>query len=242
MPATLLAGALSLLTVLTVLVVPAQAAPASVDPGAQIEGFAPYQGQTTCDPVVRAGVVAFRDLVLRTYPGTGDAGQVRDCAVGGASEHKEGRAWDWRVSAADPVQAAQVQDLVGWLFATDQHGNEAAMARRLGIMYVIWNRQVWKAYQSSRGWQPYSGSSPHTDHVHLSFGWAGAYGATSFWTGTVAPVMYAPVRAAAPAATATATTSTAIEEGVAPAFGDPRARAVQREVAVGSMAGPWRRR
>ena len=53
-------------------------------------------------------------------------------------------------------------------------GNKAAMARRLGLMYIIWNNQIWKAYQLDRGWQAYNGSDPHTGHVHFSFGWAGA--------------------------------------------------------------------
>jgi len=39
-----------------------------------------------------------------------------------------------------------------WLLAPDQHGNQAAMARRLGIMYVIWDAKVWKSYQAGRGW------------------------------------------------------------------------------------------
>lgn len=36
----------------------------------------------------------------------------------------------------------------------------------LGIKYVIWYRQIW---HPGKGWKPYSGPSPHTDHVHLSF-------------------------------------------------------------------------
>lgn len=35
-----------------------------------------------------------------------------------------------------------------------------------GITYVIWYRQIWTP---SKGWHPYNGPSPHTDHVHLSF-------------------------------------------------------------------------
>jgi hypothetical protein len=72
-------------------------------------------------------------------------------------------------------------DVLNWLLATDQYGNRHAMARRLGIMYIIWNRQVWRAYQSSSGWQPYSGSNPHTDHIHFSFSWPGARKQTTWW-------------------------------------------------------------
>lgn len=41
-------------------------------------------------------------------------------------------------------------------------------AERLGTKYVIWNGQIAEA---ANGWQwkQYNGSSPHTDHVHVSF-------------------------------------------------------------------------
>lgn len=38
--------------------------------------------------------------------------------------------------------------------------------KALGIKYVIWWRQIWTP---GKGWKPYSGPSPHTDHVHVSF-------------------------------------------------------------------------
>jgi hypothetical protein len=171
---------------------PALAAPESRSPVPQLEAFSPYQGQTVCEPVLRDGVVRFRDLVLAAYPATGDSGILRACDVGGTSEHKEGRAWDWRVNTKNPADVLAVQDLMAWLLAADELGNPAAMARRLGVMYVIWDSKVWKSYQAAKGWQPYSGASPHTDHVHFSFGWAGALGATSYWSGQVAPVMTRP--------------------------------------------------
>lgn len=42
-----------------------------------------------------------------------------------------------------------------------------ANASRLSVKYLIWNRR----YNGidGKGWTPYSGSSPHTDHVHISF-------------------------------------------------------------------------
>jgi len=145
-----------------------------------IEGYSPKQLQGTCAPQSRPGVRAFRDLVLQTYPCTGDGGIVRACNVGGNSEHKEGRAWDWMVS----YPSAAATQLLSWLLAPDDSGNQHAMARRLGVMYMIWNRQAWRAYNTGAGWQPYYGKSPHTDHVHFSFGWHGASGKASFWSHT----------------------------------------------------------
>ena len=82
--------------------------------------------------------------------------------------------------------------MLTWLFKTDKHGNRYAMARRLGIQYVIWNRKIWGAYSADSGWRKYTGSNPHTDHVHFSFTWAGARKKTSFWTGKVGNVAAAP--------------------------------------------------
>jgi hypothetical protein len=57
-------------------------------------------------------------------------------------------------------------------------------------MYAIYDRRIWSIYSADEGWRADTGASPHTDHVHLSFGWAGACGATSFWTGQVADTDY----------------------------------------------------
>lgn len=173
-----------------VVVAPAQAAvPVPPTPSGlpvAAEALQSYVGQTLCDPVAKPGLTAFRSLVLGTYAGTKDLGIIRDCGSGGQSEHKEGRAWDWGVSVYNSTQKAQADTLLAWLLKTDANGNKYAMARRLGIMYIIWNHQMWRAYRADDGWQPYSGTNPHTDHVHFSFGWSGAKKATSYWTKTVA--------------------------------------------------------
>lgn len=159
----------------------------------EIEPYQPYVGQQICDPRAKAGVSAFRDLLLRTYPSSGSLGIVRDCGSGGRSEHKEGRAFDWANNVNNPEQAGNVEALMSWLMATDEYGNQNAMIRRTGLMYVIWNKRIWKSYEVAEGWQPYYGSNPHTDHVHFSFSWAGARMSTSYWhPGTVAAIDYGP--------------------------------------------------
>jgi len=184
----------ALLGLLSALVAPAAFAapppPAVVPTG--IEAYQPYVGQKVCDPVAKPGVRSFMNMVLEAYPGTGSSGIVRDCGIGGTSEHKEGRAWDWTANYSNTTQRAQAANLLTWLLATDKYGNKHAMLRRLGVMYMIWNKQIWKAYQADKGWQAYSGSDPHTSHAHFSFGWNGAKQATSYWSGRVAPVDYGP--------------------------------------------------
>ncbi|MDT7573047.1 MAG: hypothetical protein QOE05_3221 [Actinomycetota bacterium] len=153
-----------------------------------IEALSPYVAQSTCSPTAKPGVVAWRDQLLRTYTWSRSLGIVRACDVGGRSEHKEGRALDWGVSASSSRDVAAVNSVIAWLLATDRYGNKYAMARRLGIMYIIWNHKIWGAYNASQGWRTYTGSNPHTDHVHFSFAWAGANKQTSYWTGKVANI------------------------------------------------------
>lgn len=148
---------------------------------AKIEPLAGYAGQSTCSPFAKPGTTAFANLLLRTYPRSRSLGIVRACSVGGKSEHKEGRAFDWGVSAHDARDRASVKALVKWLMQPDRFGNRHAMARRLGIQYMIWNRRIWGSYSASSGWRRYTGANPHTDHVHFSLSWAGARKKSSFW-------------------------------------------------------------
>ena len=149
---------------------------------AAIEPLAGYVGQSTCSPTAKPGTAAFANLLLRTYPSSRSLGISRACGVGGKSEHKEGRAFDWGVNVNNKRDRASVQALMKWLLKTDRYGNRYAMARRLGIQYMIWNRRIWGAYSAGRGWRKYTGSNPHTDHVHFSLSWAGARKKTSFWS------------------------------------------------------------
>jgi hypothetical protein len=81
------------------------------------------------------------------------------------------------------------QRVINWLLADD-----AVNARRVGIMYVIWNRRIWGIYEADKGWRHYGGPDPHYSHIHFSFGWAGAERRTSWWTGQVAPIEFGPCR------------------------------------------------
>ena len=162
-------------------------APATPTFPSSIEPYPVYDGQSTCSPTAKPGTVAFRDMLLRAYPGSLDYGIVRACNVGGTSEHKEGRAFDWGMNANSATDRARVDDLMRWLLATDQYGNRHANARRLGIMYIIWNHRMLRMYRIDSGWQPYSGPNPHTDHVHFSLTRAGGNKQTSFWQGGTAP-------------------------------------------------------
>lgn len=135
------------------------------------EGFiSPLEPEKGCDPVAKPGVVAFRSYVLSHFGGT-DLGIIRACS-GAGDGHMLGKAWDWGVLGGN----AQIPQMLDWLFA-----NNAEVIRRAGIMYVIYNERIWNS--RDQRWSNYTGTNPHTDHVHISFGTAGAMGRTSFYSG-----------------------------------------------------------
>ena len=164
---------------------PGPTAPATApDP---IDAYVPYHGQSTCDPTVKPGAQYVLDMLVGYYKVGRRSTITRACTSGGTSEHKEGRAVDWGVDANNPTERAAADQFVGWLTAVGPDGQVGYNARRLGVMYVIWNTQIWSNSGPGATWKAYTGASPHTDHVHISLGWNGAYQRSSWWTGTAIP-------------------------------------------------------
>lgn len=188
---------------------PAAAAAGSVPRfGRSIERYTPYQPQRACSHTATKGAVRLSRWLLARYRGSSSSGILRSCGTGGTSEHKDGRAFDWHVDYRTSRGRAQGRAFLKLALATDRYGNRDAIARRMGIMYIIWNDRI---YSASRGFsaRPYvhpacrgkalsrcSSTLRHRDHMHISLGVAGGRATTSFWDGTVAGV-------AAPAPTAT---------------------------------------
>ncbi len=153
---------------------------------------AEYQGQKICSDWAKPGAARLSELLEETY-GAYTTYIIRSCATSGISEHEEGRAVDWMVNAAVPDQKAKADAFLEWLTAPGPNGELGAMARRMGIMYLIWNDKMWRVYRPEDGWREYSGCSKkqpgsyntycHRDHIHVSLTWDGANAATSFWTG-----------------------------------------------------------
>lgn len=81
---------------------------------------------------------------------------------GGPFEHPKGRACDWSLQKSG-FSVAHNADM-------KNYGNNLMAflvrnADRLGVLYVIWFKQIWFP---ATGWKSYSGPSAHTDHVHVS--------------------------------------------------------------------------
>ena len=68
----------------------------------------------------------------------------RTC-TSGTSEHYDGRAWDWMLDVGDPEESAVARSVLSWLTRTDANGVPGAMARRFGIMYIIYDRKMWRS-------------------------------------------------------------------------------------------------
>ena len=184
-----------------------------------IDAYPRWERESSCDPVEKRGPKFLRTLLLATY-GPVSSNIVRPCTAAD-SGHEEGRALDWMVNVRVPEQKAMGDALVAWLQAPDGYGNPEAMARRLGISYVIWNNQTWRAYDPARGWTEYNGclakkkqkklwdNTCHRTHVHVSFTWDGANKRTSYYTGYVAcpaPLVVTPTPGWPPVTTPTVPT------------------------------------
>ena len=81
---------------------------------------------------------------------------------GGPYEHPKGRACDWSLlnSGFAPARTSDQR-----LYGNNLTAFLVRNADELGILYVIWYKQIWFP---ATGWKSYSGASDHTDHVHVS--------------------------------------------------------------------------
>ena len=178
--------------------------PSSLPTG--IEPPAAYVEQVSCDPKLRRGTAALARLLASTYRSYGATSWASTYACGtdgNRSEHYDGRAIDWMVDVRNARQHAAATAALSWLLASDRAGNRFAMARRLGVMYVIYANRMWGAWDGR--WEQYNNCSHlpqrandnacHRTHMHISLSWNGAMGRTTYWTGKAAPTDYGPCRA-----------------------------------------------
>ncbi|MEH0938164.1 coiled-coil domain-containing protein [Micromonospora psammae] len=142
--------------------VSAESPVARIAPGRTADGGWRPEGRTEDDPTT-SGLITPR--TLHAYKEVRRAGFKRFVGCyrpGGPWEHPKGKACDWSL---------QNSGFSPWYNNdTRRYGNDLAAflirnADRLGIYYVIWNRQIWFP---ATGWKSYSGPSDHTDHVHMS--------------------------------------------------------------------------
>ncbi|MFI7577927.1 coiled-coil domain-containing protein [Micromonospora sp. NPDC049497] len=131
------------------------------------DGSWPSESCSVNDPTT-SGCITPRTLnALQQTQAAGYKRYVSCYRSGGSGEHPKGRACDFSAAAggfedrtATGGDKAYGDALAAW---------HVRNAGRLGVLYVIWYRQIW---HPGTGWRSYGGSgSPaadHTNHVHLS--------------------------------------------------------------------------
>jgi hypothetical protein len=190
-PRSTLGLAAVLLAALVVGVGPGAAPARAIGTSPLVDAPASYEPQTTCTSTPHPGTVALASWLMATYRATGSMGMIRGCKVGGTSEHKDGRAFDWRADVRKPRQKRAAYDFIAKALAPDASGNAHALARRMGIMYIIYNDRIWSSYRDFAP-RPYLNSGckkrkrcsttlRHRNHVHISLSFAGAAAQTSWY-------------------------------------------------------------
>ena len=154
-----------------------------------VDSYATWQPQKTCVTKDRPGTLMLSQWL--DARGGAYGGTLRACRSGGSSEHKDGRAFDWTLDAKSLDDQATAEAFITEAFADDEIGDTDALARRMGIMYVIWNDRIYSAWYGFEP-RPYLNSGcrsrktcsktlRHRDHMHISLSMAGANAKTSWY-------------------------------------------------------------
>ena len=134
------------------------------------DGSWPSQSCSVDDPTTSGCITPRMLFAMKETQRLGFKRYVSCFRSGGPYEHPKGRACDFSVFKTNDFGSGDAQGDARF------YGNNLAAflvknADKLGILYVIWYRQVW--LPSTGEWKSYSGaygdpSSDHTNHVHLS--------------------------------------------------------------------------
>ncbi len=157
-----------------------------------IEDYASYEPSSKCHERARPGTNYLAHWMVRRYDG-GFGGTGRDCKRKATSEHQNGRAFDWTLDATKLADRKRAKAFMARIFDTDGRGNTHAWARRMGVMYIIWNDKMYAAWDrfeperylssSCHRRKKCSKTLRHRDHLHISLSAKGARGVTSWYDG-----------------------------------------------------------
>ncbi|MGN9776167.1 coiled-coil domain-containing protein [Micromonospora sp. H33] len=131
------------------------------------DGSWPSESCSVNDPTT-SGCITPRTLHMLQQSKAANYKRYVSCYRGGGDgEHPKGRACDFAAASGgfENVSATGGDKAYGDSLAAYLKNN----ASRLGVMYVIWYRQIW---MPNTGWRSYSGggspAADHTNHVHVS--------------------------------------------------------------------------
>ncbi|ADL49115.1 hypothetical protein AB0N38_01165 [Micromonospora aurantiaca] len=132
------------------------------------DGSWPSESCSVDDPTPASGCITPRTLHMLQQAKSAGYKRYASChRSGGGGEHPKGRACDFSAASGgfEDKTATGGDKAYGDSLAAWAKNN----ANRLGIMYVIWYRQIW---MPNTGWRAYSGggspAADHTNHVHIS--------------------------------------------------------------------------
>lgn len=116
-----------------------------------------------------AGAAELRRHILANFPGVDAIGGYSCRANSGnpseTSVHGVGRALDIMIRPVGGGANSAVGDpIANWLVRN---------AEAIGVQYIIWNRMRWSGNRRPRV-APYTGPSPHIDHIHVELNLDGA--------------------------------------------------------------------
>jgi hypothetical protein len=159
-----------------------------------------YDDAKRCIDHPQRGTLALQSWLERHWRGVPwGINRCEKLSPGNFSIHAEGRALDWNLDVGDPQERHAAMRLIEMLLATDRDGNEAALARRMGVQGLIFNCRDWFGYGDSLDQYSYcfrrdgkrrkhlNPTLAHRDHIHIELNWAGARKRTSFWRSPLAP-------------------------------------------------------
>jgi hypothetical protein len=152
-----------------------------------------YDSARRCRPGSRPGAEALARWISDHT--RGELWGIYRCEKWGknsASVHAEGRAIDYRLDAGISEERRAAMRLIHLLLEEDRNGNEAALARRMGVQGLIYNCKAWyggpdlgrysACYRDNgKRDRDVDRTTAHKDHIHIELNWAGARKKTSFW-------------------------------------------------------------
>jgi len=172
------------------------AADAAVEYPGPVDDYASYQGENGCRDRPMKGTKQLAAWINKKFSGGTASASMRACSSS-TSEHQDGRAIDWTMDAAKEADRNEVDRFLTKLFAEDADAEAHALARRMGIMYIIWNDHMYRAYGNPHfakdaydgcpGRKKCSKTLRHRDHVHISLSKPGGKAETTWYNRTTTP-------------------------------------------------------
>lgn len=131
------------------------------NPNVKVDGSPPGAHKASnCTGTFTEGAASLKAIIAEkwTPPVSSIGGYSCRGIVGGSSTslHGLGRAIDVMINANTEEGLAKGNEIRNWVINN---------STQLGVQRVIWNRYTWAANKD--GWNPYTGSNDHTDHLHI---------------------------------------------------------------------------